>query len=700
MRVFPFLLLAFLSLSTCICAQSTGTLEGNVTDQDSSSIEGAEVTAFNEAIGILRTAETDKFGRYQIAALPVGDYRMEVRAHGFQTQLVPTVRLEVGRHLTQNFELRVGDVSEQVMVLSTGELIENATISVGHMIDRTKAQEIPLNGRYFLDLGLLTPGSVISPQNAFAGSPMRGLGALAMNTSGNREDMVNYVINGITLNDLTFNAINFQPSISTVQEFKVNNSTLSAEYGQSAGAVVDIATRSGGNGYHVELFEFFRNDALDARNFFNFTSHKPPPFKRNQFGGDFGGPILKDKLFFFFAYEGLRLRQRFDINSLVLSEAQRQLVTDPVITRLLPLIPHANFVDSTGNSRFVDSTNAPVDSDQWTLDISYNLNASDRIHGYYAFYDTLSVEPIPAGNNLPGYGNYAKVRRQMFTLNETHIFSPTLVNEARVGVSRLSAATTPVAQLNPATFGINNGITEPIGLPQINVAGGGLNFGGPSPQPSGRGNTTFVVADSLTYLVNRHALRLGGEFRQFLNNNFRRGTGTFNFPTVASFIAGNANSFSVTLGNQSSSIAEAALGFYVQDNFQLRPNLSFELGLRYEWNMTPTERYDRFIVFDPATASLIRTGKEIPEVYHQNNKNIQPRVGLVWDPLKDGRTAIRMAYALMTDPPMTSVVTPLAANPPLAIPLTFSGTIRLDNAILLAGAAGLAPQSINHGFDN
>src|SRR5262249_508468 len=163
---------------------------------------------------------------------------------------------------------------------------------------------------------------------------------------------------------------------------------------------------------------------------------------------------------------------------------------------------------------------------------------------------------------------------------------------------------------------------------------------------------------------------------------------------------GNANSFSVTLGNQSSSIAEGALGFYVQDNFRLRPNLTFELGLRYEWNMTLTERYDRFIIFDPATVSLIRVAMAIKEVYDAYNRSFQPRVGLSWDPFADGKTAIRAAYGLQTDQPMTSVVLSTATNPPLALPLTFSGTVRLDNAILLAGAAGLAPQSINHGFDN
>src|SRR6476469_8593003 len=141
---------------------------------------------------------------------------------------------------------------------------------------------------------------------------------------------------------------------------------------------------------------------------------------------------------------------------------------------------------------------------------------------------------------------------------------------------------------------------------------------------------------------------MGGEFRQFFNNNFRQGTGSFNFPTVASFIAGNANSFSVTLGSQSSSITENAFGFFVQDNFRWRRNLTFELGLRYDWNITPTERFDRFVVFDPQTASLVQVGRDLNEVYHQNNKNLQPRIGLAWDPFDDGKTVVRIAYGLLT----------------------------------------------------
>ena len=694
----PITLLLVVALPTR--AQSTASIDGQVIDQHGAVIPGVRITAKSPAIGVERVATSDENGRYQVVALPVGDYSIGASAGGFKTQVIEGLRIEVGRRITLDFQLEAGNVSEQVTVSSLNDAIDRSTMSVGHVIDRRMVQEVPLNGRYFLDLGLLVPGSVTPPQGAFSAAPMRGLGSLAINTAGNREETINYIVNGVTLNNLTFSSISFQPSINTIQEFKADNSTFNAEYGQSSGAVVNIATRSGANDFHGELFEFFRNDALDARNFFELTSPNPAPFKRNQFGGNVGGPIIHDKLFFFASYEGLRQRQGLDLNSVVLSDSQRTSTTDPVVTRLIALIPKANFVDASGTPRFISSASAPVNVDQWTGDINYNLSERDRVHGYYAIQRSELSEPNRFGNTIPGFGHVTRALRQIFTLNETHTFSPSLVNELRLGFNRFSASSTPLAQFNPQELGIENGVNEPIGLPQINIAGGGLNLGGPANQPSGRGDTTLVVANTTNWLFGQHSMKLGGEYRQFLNNNFRQTTGSFNFPTVVAFLAGTANSFSITRGNQSTSIAQGALGFFGQDTYKPHPRLTLELGLRYEWNMTPSERYDRFIVFDPNSSSLLRAGVHFDKVYHENNKNIQPRVGFAWLPFVSDETVVRGGYGIYVDQPMTSVVTGLGGNPPLATPLTFSGTIGLGNAINSAGPAGLAPVSIDRNFDN
>lgn len=697
--LFP-VLLFLLAFPITVQAQSTGLVEGQVTDQNGAAVSGAKVRASCRELQVDRAVLSDSAGRYQLPALPVGDYQLTVKATGFRTSVIGSLGVEVSKRITQNFQLEVGDISEEVTVNSVNGLIEDGTVSVGSVTSTRMVQELPLNGRFLLDLGLLAPGSVTPPQNGVGAVPVRGAGSFAINTAGNREESVNYVVNGITLNNLWFNSINFQPSLSSVQEFKLDNSTFSAEYGQSSGAVVNIATRSGASQLHGELFEYLRNDAFDARNFFDFTS-EPPPFMRNQFGGSLSGPIFKEKTFFFVSYEGLRHRQGLTLNSLVLSDAERIAITDPVIIKLSEFIPRANVIDSSAASRFIGPATAPVNLDNFSLDVSHNFGVRDRLHGYYAFQGRNFVEPNRfSGNTIPGFGFSDRSPRQLLTLNETHIFGSDVVNVIRAGFNRLVARNTPGTPLNPVDLGIQIGVNQPIGLPQINVAGGGLNFGGPANIQSGRGDTTLVVGDTVSWHHKQHSLTFGGEFRQFLNNLFRFGTGSFNFPTVADFIAGTANSFSVTLGNQSSSVTQNALGLFVQDAYKFKSNLTFEVGLRYDWNITPTERFDRFIVFDPATVSLLRVGTDLDKIYQQNNKNFQPRFGFVWDPKGMGKTVVRAAYAILTEQSPTNVVTGTTSNPPLAIPLTFSGPIRLDNAIARAQPAGLAPQSVDHGFKN
>ena len=707
--------LAFsLSMNVTVLAQSTATLQGSVTDSKGAVVPNATVTARNKGTSFERTTQTDTEGNYQIAALPVGSYNIEVKAQGFKTQVADQVSIEVARTVVQNFQMDIGAISETVLVTSEASVIESATTSVGTVINQRTVQEIPLNGRHFVDLGLLIPGSVTPPQNGFLTAPLRGQGSFGLNTAGGREDTVNFMINGVNLNDMVQNQITFQPSINTVQEFKVDNSTFSAEYGRNSGAIANIATRSGTNDYHGELFEFLRNSALDSRNFFERTS-KPAPFKRNQFGFNVGGPVNlphfgeggpifsykgKNRTFFFFSYEGLRQRQGLTISGVTVpTGAQRAAVTDPVIKQLLPLIPNAN----VGTSGFSGAATAPVNIDQWTGDVSHNFGSKDRLHGYYAFQRDERGEPTLQGNSVPGFGDTRRSRRQIFTLNETRTFSSNVVNEARFGFNRIHITFSPNAKLNPLDFGIKDGITQPIGLPQINVTGTGLNFGGPAGFPQGRSDTTYVVSDTLNYLRGNHSLKFGGEYRRFYNNNTNQDTGTFAFANMSAFLAGTANTFNVTLGDVSSAIAQGALGLFVQDNYKMRPNLTLELGLRYDWLMSPTERFNRFVDFVPETNSLVRVNGGIAPVYHTSWKNFQPRVGFSWDPFKNGKTSIRGAYAILTDQPVTNLVTGNATNPPFAtaVALPANTTTQLSNATAIAvPGATVSPSSSDPGFDN
>jgi outer membrane receptor protein involved in Fe transport len=700
--ILPLAITIFFMAGAPAFGQSTATFQGTVTDQKGDVVPNATIIVRNQATGIERTAQTDGTGNFQVAALTAGLYSVEVQAAGFKSTAVSDLSIEVARTVNKNFELQVGSLEQKVNITADTPIIETATTSVGQVINQRTVQEIPLNGRHFVDLGLLIPGSVTPPQNGFLTAPLRGQGSFGLNTAGGREDTVNFMINGVNLNDMAQNQITFQPSINTVQEFKVDNSTFSAEYGRNSGAIVNIATRSGTNSFHGEAFEFLRNNALDARNFFDATK---PPFRRNQFGGAIGGPIYKNKTFFFASYEGLRQRQGLTLTSNVLTDAQRASVTNPTVLKLLPLIPTATSVDTVGGvaiGRFAGSGTAPVNLDQWTGDVSHTLGKDDHLHGYYAFQRDFRGEPNLQGNTLPGFGDTRQSRRQIFTLNETHTFGANLVNEARLGFNRIHITFTPNFQANPTDFSINDGLNQTIGLPQISITGFNFNIGGPSGFPQGRADTTIVLSDTLSYLSGKHSLKFGGEWRRFYNNNFTLDTGTFTFANVNSFIAGNASSFAVTLGDRSSAIAQGALGLYVQDNYKLRQNLTLELGLRYDWNGTPSERFNRFVVFDPLSRMLIQAGTNgLNQVYQSNGSNVQPRVGFAWDPFKDGKTSVRAAYAVLTDQPATNVVTPLSSNPPLATPLAISaGTITFANAATVAGLSGLAPNSVDRGFDN
>src|SRR5262249_38676117 len=241
--------------------------------------------------------------------------------------------------------------------------------------------------------------------------------------------------------------------------------------------------------------------------------------------------------------------------------------------------------------------------------------------------------------------------------------------------------------------------TSGSACPRLQSARSDLISAGATTFPQRRGDTTAVFSNTLNYLRGRHSFKFGGEARRFYNNNSNKTTGTFGFANPTDFLNGNANAFTVTVGDVASSIGTGALGFFTQDNYKLTRRLTLELGFRYDWFMSPTERYDRFVTFDQRTGSLVRFGPGLDPIYDQGNKNFQPRVGFAWDPFGNGKTSVRGAYAILADQPVTNVVTGLAANPPLASPMFFTGPIRLDNANTVARAA-LAPARIDPNFDN
>src|ERR1035437_943138 len=327
--------------------QSTATLSGTVSDPTGAVLPNAQVQVHSLATGADRVITTDGAGLYVVPSLQPGDYQVRVSAPGFSAYTVQKMTLEVDAKATINIKLALASAGETVQVESVASQIESQTMTVGQVINRTTVQEIPLNGRHFLDLTVLTPGGVVAPTAGNLTGASRGLGANSFITAGNREDSVNFQINGVNLNDMAQNQITFQPSINTTSEFKIDNSTFSAEYGRSSGSIVNVSTRSGTNRFHGEVFDYFRNEALDARNYFNRpinavtgaslgVAGRKAPLKRNNFGAAIGGPIWRDHTFFFGSYEGLRQHQGILQNSTVLSNAATTSVNSAGVTVYSP----------------------------------------------------------------------------------------------------------------------------------------------------------------------------------------------------------------------------------------------------------------------------------------------------------------------------------------------------------------------------
>src|SRR6184192_1682671 len=712
-----FLLVMFLTaFGGAALAQSSAALSCTVTDATGAVVPNAQVMVTNQATGVASATQTDTTGAYLFPALPIGIYRIEVSASSFQTAVISNLKLDVASALTRNIQLTVGPATDKVVILAEAALVDTTTTSMGQVINDKTVQEIPLNGRHFTDLSLLTPGTLTPPANGFLSAPLRGQGSFGINTAGQREDTTNWLVNGINLNDNVQNQITFQPPIDTLAEYKIDNSSFPAEYGRNSGAIVNLATRSGTSEYHGELFEFFRNNDLDARNFFNpvLTSTGAPnpqaAFKRNDFGASFGGPIKKNKVFFFLAYEGLRQHQSLTVTSnRVPSQNERAAVTSQAIQKIIAIIPAANLVgsgtptDPATFNAFTGGALANVSLNQGSADLDVELSSKDRIHGYYVVQKDLRQEPTAGGainTNLPGFGDTRDGFRHLATLSEDHFFGPSLTNTVRLGFNRIHLTFTPNALLDPAKFNIGMPAGSPVasGLPFIKVAGT-LGFGGPTGEPQGRGDTTAVLNDTLSWLKGRHTFAFGGEIRRAYNNNIAENIGSFTYTTMANFLADKGNVFTVLLGSGSNKILQPAYDAFAQDSFKLARNFTLNVGFRYAWNSTPSESRDRFTNFDAASGTLVSAAQP----YHTNNKNFQPRVGFAWDPFKSGKTSIRAAYAIMTQSPTTNIVTGLSSNPLFALPVSLGSStnaITLENPFPAGTGVSLGPFAINPNFDD
>jgi len=401
---YAFLLLAF---SLPLAAQSAA-VTGAVSDPQHAPIPNVPVSLTNMDMGTSVHVNTDAEGNYDFEFVRPGNYMLRVENPGFRTFQQGPVRIDVDQRARINVELELGEAASVVNVDAGEAAVQTESSTLGTVTDTRRILAIPLNGRFILDVALLSPGTVVPSTNnrTFLAVPS-GVGSSGINASGTREDSSNYVLDGINLSDMVQNQITLQPNIDMVEEFKVQQNSFSAEYGRNAGIIVNAVTKAGTNEIHGSVYEFLRNQRFDAKNFFD-----PPgpiiPFNRDIFGYSAGAPVIRNRTFFFTSYEGRDGHEVASIKTLVPTDAQRAAVTNPIIRQLLGLIPTAN--DPTGTF-FVGSAARNRRQDQWSGRVDHNLSPRDFIYASFIINRDNRLEPTLQGNNLPGFGDQRPAQR-------------------------------------------------------------------------------------------------------------------------------------------------------------------------------------------------------------------------------------------------------------------------------------------------
>lgn len=720
--------LAFLAAALVLNAPAQvagGTLEGTVSDGSGAFVLGATVAIKNVETGIEREAPTNADGRYVAPNLIPGVYELRVAAAGFSSTLVTGITLAIGDQREVNVILKVGVVTDKVVVTSdqTSD-VQLDSSAVGNVVDSHTVVDLPLNGRDWTSLTLLEPGvAQIRTQKALgigADRPNRGLG-MDITIGGNRPQGNNYRLDGVSVNDYSSGApgsiTGGVAGVDAVQEFSVIASNAPADYGKTSGGVINAATRSGTNSFHGTAYEFARNSLLDTRNRFDTVRDSNgklivPPFSRNLFGGSIGGPILHDRTFFFADYEGLRQSLSATTTIVTPSAAARTgalvggaVTVDPKVAPFLACssssclfpLPNGLVSGDTGVYSFV--ANTPTTEDFFTTRIDHKLGASDSIFGTY-LYDRGQVSN-PDTYNLKINGN--KSDRHTLALEETHTLTPALLNTARVGFNRdVVIANSTLSALNAAASDTSLGFDpgRPVGI--ITVGSGVTQLtGGLGAIASYQFHyNSYQLYDDLYWTHKKHSLKVGFAGERILANQYTSGAspnGFYTFGSLANFLQNIPSTFTTRLGANITprDLRETLYSGYVQDDYKLRANLTVNLGVRYEMTTVPTEVANQLSVLVNFSDSTPKLGS--PYFSNPTLKNFAPRVGFSWDPFKTGKTTVRGAYGIYDVLPMPYQFELLTL---LSAPYTLGGstsTVAGDFPNNAYGKAA-APANLRYGY--
>jgi hypothetical protein len=723
----------------------TGTITGTVTDTSGGIVPKARVTLTSLTTNAARGAATNDDGDFTIALLPPGHYRVAVEKDGFRRAVLGDVGLDVDQTARVDFTLQVGILTEEVKVNDTPPIIQTDTSTLGQVINGRMVHELPLNERNFLAFAMLAPGSQ-SPAEGSQNSTQGG----AVSVNGAREQSNNFLLEGVDNNDPYINQYVALPSIDAVQEFKVQSTDYSAEFGRSGGAQVNVILKSGSNQFHGGLFEFLRNRNLDAKNFFDQpyctaaslpgTCGPIPSLDRDQFGGTFGGPIRKDKTFFFVSYESLRLRQATTREATVPSQTQLSQIEgllsgvgiplNPAGQAILNLYPAANVGSDPANSNtFVSAPVIRNTENMGLIKVDHHAGPNDTLSAHWAIFDQNRFnpfDPVYSFTNLPGYGSFTLNDGQNGGLSWTHVFTSAAINEFRLGFNRMRAGALQQSsgQNLSAKLGFPDVLTNPVdlGYPEVNLLGFD-GIGEPLNYPQDRHDTTVHLSDNLSWIKGRNQFKFGADIRDIQIDNYLDFVARGDFFFEAGTEAGRAGTpldalaqlavgipdYAVGVtGNTYNTVRSKGMNFYIQDDIHVVPRLLLNVGMRYEYNSPGLEDHNRFSVPDLSANSatctpvpdcqFILAGTDgVPRAtYNPTRTDFAPRIGIAWRPMKTERWVVRAAYGVFYDVGIFNINVFPRFNPPFYDLAYYanSGTDTIQNILSQPATAIVEPNMI------